>query len=160
MWARRIGTFMPAMSAADPDRPAQELFEGVVECLPTGGLAKAMMSVVRDAVVVHEPLGRIVAASERAAALLGVRVADLLGATSFEWEPACVRPDGSPFPGTEHPAMVALRTGEPQSGVVMGVERRDGTVCWIEIDAVAIFDGSVSMPCAAVVAFREVTPPS
>ena len=37
-----------------------------------------------------------------------------------------IHEDGSPFLGEEHPTMVSVRTGEPQRGVVMGVESPDG----------------------------------
>lgn len=44
----------------------------------------------------------------------------MMGLTSDSSEWHAVKADGSPFPGHEHPAMVTLRTGEPQANVVMG----------------------------------------
>ena len=43
-----------------------------------------------------------------------------------------IREDGSPFPGEDHPAMVALRTGRPVTNVVMGVSNpAEGGYRWI-----------------------------
>jgi len=55
-----------------------------------------------------------------------------------EWE--AVHADGSPFPGRDHPAMVALRTGEPQLDVTMGVRKADGSTTWISMSAEPIRD--------------------
>jgi PAS domain S-box-containing protein len=48
-----------------------------------------------------------------------------------------VREDGSPFPGEDHPAMVALRTGRPIADVVMGVAHgQTGERRWLSVSAV------------------------
>ena len=64
-----------------------------------------------------------------------------------------IREDGSPFPGEQHPAMIALRTGEPVRNVVMGVfnPQRAARV-WINVSAVPIRDpasGALEGVCAS-----------
>ena len=45
----------------------------------------------------------------------------MIGVSSLDPRWRAIHEDGSPFPGEEHPAMVTLRTGRPQEGVLMGV---------------------------------------
>ena len=72
--------------------------------------------------VVHQDAqGKIIAMNPAAERILGKTLDQFLGSNSVEEEHHTIREDGSPFPGLEHPAMVALRTGQPLSGVVMGV---------------------------------------
>jgi PAS domain S-box-containing protein len=68
--------------------------------------------------------------------LLGLTDAQLRGQSSFDPRWNVIREDGSPFPGAEHPAPVALATGRTVCGVVMGVYRpaTDDRV-WLQVDA-------------------------
>ncbi len=73
--------------------------------------------------VVHDRTGAIVLCNQPALDMLGLTHDQLLGKSSLDPAWNVIRADGSDFPGDEHPAMVALETGESQSGVVMGVFR-------------------------------------
>ena len=54
-------------------------------------------------------------------------------------ENECLREDGTPFPGREHPSMIALGTGKCVAGVVMGVlNPREKAYRWINISAVPV----------------------
>jgi hypothetical protein len=76
-----------------------------------------------------------------------------------EWR--SVKKDGSPFPGSEHPSMVSLRTGKPQKEVVMGVynPRRKGYT-WININAVPQFRQGEPKPYEVYTTFEEIPGPS
>jgi PAS domain S-box-containing protein len=69
-----------------------------------------------------------------------------------------IRENGEIFPGIDHPTMVALQTGLPVSGVIMGVfnprlnERR-----WIEIDAVPVFRPGENLPSEVYSIFEDIT---
>jgi PAS domain S-box-containing protein len=102
--------------------------------------------------------GRILSMNPAAVRILGKTPEEFLGQTSVSVEHDTVREDGTPFPGVEHPAMVALRTGEPVQGVVMGVynprrkERR-----WISIDAIPMFRGGEARPYQVYTIFADIT---
>ena len=68
-----------------------------------------------------------------------------------------IHEDGSPFLGHEHPTMVSLRTGEPQTGVVLGLELSDGSTRWISINSRALRRPGESEPYAAVGSFTDIT---
>jgi two-component system cell cycle sensor histidine kinase/response regulator CckA len=79
-------------------------------------------------VVVHDESGGINFCNERALDLLGLSQDQLMGKTPHDPSWQVVRDDGSPFPGPQHPAAVALATRQPVRDVIMGVynpARRD-----------------------------------
>ncbi|GIU86602.1 MAG: hypothetical protein KatS3mg009_1117 [Acidimicrobiia bacterium] len=82
-------------------------------------------SVLLDAlpvgVVVQDRRGVVVRANEAACATLGVDASALVGASHLDAPWPAIREDGSPFPPEEQPAIAALRTGEVQREVVLGV---------------------------------------
>ena len=64
-------------------------------------------------VVHHDAEGTIIAMNPAAEHILGKSREQFLGSSSKGEEHDTIREDGSLFPGVEHPAMVALRTGQP-----------------------------------------------
>ena len=109
--------------------------------------------------VVHQSAdGTIIAMNPAAERILGKTPAEFLGGSSVKEEHHTVREDGSPFPGMEHPAMTALRSGQPVHGVVMGLfnprrnERR-----WIRIDAMPIFKLGEPQPVEVYTVFEDIT---
>ena len=68
-----------------------------------------------------------------------------------------VRRDGSPFPTSEHPAAVTLRTGSPQRDIIMGIEKPDGAFAWLSLNSDVLHDGESADPVAVLTTFRDVT---
>lgn len=101
--------------------------------------------------------GKISFANPAAEEILGLTVEQMRGVTSVDPRWRATREDGRPFPGEEHPSMVALRTRQPISGVVMGVhnpQRQAQT--WIRIDAVPV-DGDAGGLSGVYTVFRDIT---
>jgi PAS domain S-box-containing protein len=109
--------------------------------------------------VVHQDAeGKIIAINPAARRILGRDDEEFLGSTSVREEKYTIREDGSAFPGAEHPAMVALRTGRPSLGVVMGVfNPKTHDYRWIKIDAVPSFRAGQSTPFQVSSVFEEIT---
>lgn len=101
----------------------------------TPAMMVAILGVMGEGVVVHAPSGEILAHNAAACDILGLTSDQLRGRTSMDPRWRAVREDGSPFPGEEHPAMVTLRTGDPVSGVLMGVEHPGAGQRWIQISS-------------------------
>ena len=74
-------------------------------------------------VVVQDAAARIVVSNPKALELLGLTQDQLLGRTSFDPRWNVIHEDGSEFPGEQHPATTAIRTGRPVRNVTMGVHR-------------------------------------
>jgi diguanylate cyclase (GGDEF)-like protein/hemerythrin-like metal-binding protein/PAS domain S-box-containing protein len=66
--------------------------------------------------------------------------------------------DGSPFAGSNHPAMEALRTGLPVVGVVMGIFNPvSGSHSWIQVSASPIRAGSDAALQGVYAVFQDIT---
>ncbi len=94
-------------------------------------------------IVFQSAEGKIETANPAAERILGLSLDQMRGVTSIDPRWHAVREDGSPFPGEDHPAMVALRTGLPVLDVQMGVfnPSRDAQT-WINVRAFPINEPS------------------
>jgi PAS domain S-box-containing protein len=118
-------------------------------------------------VVFQSRSGEIIAANPAASRILGRSHDDLVGRTSNDATWQSIHRDGSPFPGDEHPAMVALRTGKPVHDVVMGVrvpgqsENEEPPDVqdyrWLLINAIPRFHDGESEPCEVYVTFDDIS---
>jgi PAS domain S-box-containing protein len=109
--------------------------------------------------VVHQDAdGRIIGMNPAAERILGKSREQFLGSDSVREEHDSIRENGEPFPGLEHPSMVALRTGQPQRGVIMGVfNPKLGARRWISIDAVPVRHPSGTRPMEVYTVFEDIT---
>ena len=118
---------------------------------------RSVVSAIAEGVLLRDADGKILACNRSFEQMLGVTSEQMVGTTAVDWEHRTIREDGSPFPGNDHPAMVALRTGRPQSNICMGFCRQDGGVTWISINAQPIFRTGESKPHAVVTTFADIT---
>lgn len=150
------------VSARPVSSPAGEVLGAVVACTDVTERVKAkrelrsIFQAMSDGVVVQSRDGAIVDCNPAAERILGLSGDQLAGRTSLDPRWAARREDGSPFPGEDHPAMVALRTGQPQRNVTMSVHRPDGTQAILSINAEPMPADSAS-PDAVVVTFTDIT---
>ena len=117
---------------------------------------RMLVETMLHGVVHQDSAGKVIAMNPAAEQILGKRREQFLGSSSVGEERLTIREDGSPFPGLEHPAMVALRTGAHVRGVVMGVFNPEcGGYRWIRVDAVPVLDGSAVSEVYTV--FEDIT---
>lgn len=119
---------------------------------------RTLFETVRQGVVFHDKEGKIIAANPAAECILGLSLKQMQGRTSMDPRWGTIRPDGSPFPGELHPAMLALKSGRPVYGVVMGISKPEAAdVVWINIHATPIFaKGTDAVECVYAV-FDDIT---
>ena len=101
--------------------------------------------------------GRIASANPAAERILGLSLDQMQGRTSVDPQWRAIHEDGSDFPGTEHPAMLALRTGRQVLSEVMGI-RTPGVEHhrWLSVSAVPQLDSSGRV-VGVFVAFEDIT---
>ncbi len=116
----------------------------------------AIVRAMHDGVVMQEPSGAITWCNPAAERILGLSSDQLRGLTSVHPGWRAVRRDGTPFPGEEHPAMEALRTGRAVHDVVMGVGIGDA-LRWINISSQPLLRSPGARPHAVVTSFSDVT---
>ena len=117
----------------------------------------SLFTAMAEGVVLQAADGAIVACNAAAERILGLSTDQMMGRTSVDPRWKAIHEDGSPFPGETHPAMVTLRTGQPCSGVVMGVRKPEGSLTWVSINAQPIFHPGDIKHYAVVATFTEIT---
>ncbi|MBL8732731.1 MAG: PAS domain-containing protein [Planctomycetes bacterium] len=120
-------------------------------------LHQSIIAGMQEGVIVQGRGGEILSSNHAAERILGLSADQLRGLTSIDsrWRP--VHEDGSPFPGEDHPAMVALCTGRPQQGVVMGVHKPDDSLAWIRVNSQPIRLAPAAPHHAVVTTFLDIT---
>lgn len=106
---------------------------------------RTLFETVQQGVVFQDAGGHIVSANPAAERILGISLAQMQGRTSMDPRWGTIHPDGSLFPGSEHPAMQALTTKQAIKGVVMGVVNPlVDTTIWISVSATPILNQATS----------------
>lgn len=119
---------------------------------------RSLFASMTQGVVYHDAQGQIIDANQAAEEILGLSLAQMQGRVPRDPRWLAIHADGSPFPGDEHPAMVALRTGEIVQRTLMGVfhplkdEQR-----WLLVDAVPQFHRGEDRPYQVYALFSDFT---
>ncbi|MGP1382156.1 MAG: PAS domain S-box protein [Thainema sp.] len=118
---------------------------------------RSVIETAAEGIVLQYADGTIFTCNVSAEQILGLTAAQMMGRTSLDPRWSAIHEDGSPFPGEQHPAMITLQTGEPQSNQVMGVCKPDGTLTWISINTRPLFQAHDPKPFAVVASFFDIT---
>lgn len=109
-------------------------------------------------VVYQDAEGKITMANPAAEQILGLSLDQMKGLTSRDPRWKAVKENGDEFPGDEHPAMVALKTGKPVNNVIMRVynpKKKQNT--WININAVPLFKKGSKGPVEVYATIEDIT---
>ncbi len=102
--------------------------------------------------------GTVISMNPAAERILVRSPEEFIGSSSVGQERYTIHEDGTPFPGMEHPAMVALRTGKEVRDVVMGMyDHREKMYRWIIINAVPLFHPGEDRPYQVYTTFGDIT---
>lgn len=118
---------------------------------------RSVVAALAEGIVLQQADGKITTCNNAAKRILGLSARQIMGRTSVDPRWQAIHEDGSPFPGEEHPSMITLRTGEPQSNVIMGVHKPDGQLTWISINSQPLFQPNETKPYAVVTSFSDIT---
>jgi len=110
-----------------------------------------------EGIVIQDMTSAILSCNNSAQRILGLTYSQLVGKSSIDKDWHAVKEDGSPFPGEEHPAMVTIRTGEPQNDVIMGVHKPNDELTWIAINSQLLYHPETKMPYAVFTVFHDIT---
>ena len=118
---------------------------------------RSLMMAMDEGVVLQDKNATIIAFNDSAARILGLTPDQLWGQTPYDPRWRAVHEDGSPFDGDAHPVAQTLRSGVPQSNVVMGVHKADGALTWISISAQPLFRAGEPKPYRTVATMVDIT---
>ena len=116
-----------------------------------------MFKALNEGIVMQNTAGEIIANNPSAEQLLGLSQDQLKGRSFLDPRWRLIRTDGSVFPGEMHPAMVALRTGQPLRNVEVGVHKPNGELTWLNINAEPMFKQNETLPYAVLTSFTDIS---
>lgn len=128
-----------AMRAIEAEE-RREREQRVRQDLAAAESARAIYGALASGVVLLDGAGAILDANPAAEDLLGVSLGEMRGRVLSDSLWPATRLDGSPLPRAERPALAALRTGQPQRGVIVRLSRPDGEQRVVQIDAALLPD--------------------
>jgi len=123
----------------------------------TETLYQSVISGMAEGLCVLNANGEITAVNAAAEKIHGRSAEQMIGQTPDHLQWGAIREDGSAFPGDLHPAMLTLRTGVPQTDVVMGIHRPDRSLAWISINSRPLMANGESAPRSVVTTFHDIT---
>jgi PAS domain S-box-containing protein len=119
-------------------------------------LYRSVIAAMQEGVVVQDADGRVFACNPSAERILGLTADQLKGLTSLDPRWRAVDEQGAPVSGEQHPAVLVRRTGRPQSNVVMGVHKPDGTLAWVLVNARPVMASDEAGLGAVVITFADI----
>jgi PAS domain S-box-containing protein len=107
--------------------------------------------------VYQDSNGLITDANPAAEKMLGLTFNQMIGKspTSPEWK--IIHEDGTPFPVSKHPAMIALKTGKQQSAVMGILNPKTDKTMWINVTAIPQKREGDKMPHQVFVTFNDIS---
>jgi PAS domain S-box-containing protein len=118
---------------------------------------EALFQNLSEGVVVYDADGRIIQFNQAALDILGLNANQIQALDSFTTFWHAVREDGQPFPQEEHPAACAIRQGQCQTNVMMGIQRSPDDMRWIMINAAPIYESGIKEVSRSLTTFRDIT---
>ncbi|HIK28192.1 MAG: PAS domain S-box protein [Oscillatoriaceae bacterium SKW80] len=118
---------------------------------------RSVIETAAEGIVLLSADGSVSACNYAAERILGISAGQMMLRASLGTPLRAIHEDGSPFPSEIHPASVTLRTGKPQSNVVMGIRKQDGSVTWISVNTRPLFRAGETSPYGVVFSFFDIT---
>ena len=119
---------------------------------------RRLFETMAQGVIYQAADGAIISANSSAERILGLTFDQMWGKTSMDPRWKMTMEDGSGAAGTDHPAMVALRTGETVGPVIRGVFHPDKNAhVWLSITAIPLFHPGETQPYQAYATFEDIT---
>jgi len=122
------------------------------------GIKKDIIDNSSTGIVIHSKTGEIIEANNAAQEILGLSFDQLYGKESADPAWRAIKSDSSIFPGDEHPAMVALKSGKKVNNVEMGIYHpQKKEIRWIHINATPVYLENRKHPDFVYVDFIDIS---
>jgi PAS domain S-box-containing protein len=118
---------------------------------------RAVLDAMDEGVLYASADGSILGVNATAERMLGHTLEQIRGNMPLALNWSGYREDGSILPGAEHPSVIALRTGQPQSNVVLGFDHPTEGRRWLSVSSRPLFNDGSSKPYAVVATLSDIT---
>jgi diguanylate cyclase (GGDEF)-like protein/PAS domain S-box-containing protein len=121
----------------------------------TAARSASVLEALDEGVIVFDATARVVSLNPAAETLLDLSAAELIGHHVRKMPWTTINRDGTPLSDDEHPDVLTLTSGQPISRMVVGLQRLNGDVLWIELSTSPLLspDGQVD---GVVVSMHEI----
>ncbi len=137
--------------------PFEEIRQSEIKLRESETRYYSALSSLSEGVVIHGSGGEILTANHAAGSILGLTVEQIEGRSSIDPRWQAIHEDGTPWLGDTHPAMVALQTGKAVTKAIMGIQKPDGSLAWILVNAEPIVIPGEQVPHQVVASFTDIT---
>jgi putative two-component system response regulator len=117
----------------------------------------SVVEALDEGVVMQGRDGHVLASNKSAERVLGLSAQQLATGLHDRASWSLVHEDGSPLSAEEYPTMLSLSTGEPQRGVILGIDGDAPEPRWISVNSNPLVRPNETEPYAAVASFSDVT---
>ncbi len=166
-WRRKDGVIVPVLLSFAPLNQVKP-DEGVTfTAMDKQALAQAQVNEERyrrlfetmaEGVVYQNVQGEIISVNPAAERILGWSVNDRTGRVSAHSCWKVMGEDGIALPDDQHPSMIALHTGQPVMGAVVGVfNPQRGQIRCLKINAIPLFEPGSETPNQVYATFNDIT---
>ncbi len=119
---------------------------------------RRLFETLNQGVVYHAEDGEIISVNPAAGRILGLSLDQIVGKTSMDPRWKMIMEDGTSVSGADHPAMIALRTGQQVGPVVRGVFHPDRNAhVWLRITAIPLFHPDSQRPYQVYATFEDIS---
>ncbi|TAF63382.1 MAG: PAS domain S-box protein [Cytophagales bacterium] len=118
---------------------------------------ESVVNTMQEGIVIQDMTGAIISCNHSAELILGLTYEQMIGRNSIDPRWRAIKENGDPFPGEEHPAMRTIKTGKPQTDVLMGVHKPEGDLSWISVNSQLLYHPDTKVPYAAFTMFHDIT---
>jgi PAS domain S-box-containing protein len=95
---------------------------------------RGIVDSLNEGILVYDRDLRIVWGNQAAERIVGLPLAELMGAEGFTSVLPSVRADGSPLTPEDRPIRITARTGKPLTGHTVGIRRAGGAHTWLSVN--------------------------
>ncbi|HXM82825.1 MAG TPA: PAS domain S-box protein [Burkholderiales bacterium] len=95
---------------------------------------RAVVDSANEGILAYDRHLNVVAGNLAAERIIGLPLADIIGAAGFTSLLPCVHADGSPVLPDERPTRLTVKSGKPLTGQIVGIYRPDGSMTWVSVN--------------------------
>src|SRR3954462_6976693 len=118
---------------------------------------RTIFNSANEGMLVYDRALNIVAGNQSAERIIGLPLAEIIGAAGFTSLLPCVHADGTALRSDERPTRVMVRTGKALTGHVIGIKRPGGAHTWLSVNTGFLRHGDANDWYGVVSSFTDIT---
>src|SRR5436853_7354680 len=95
---------------------------------------RSVVDSANDGILVYDKQLNVIAGNLAAERILGLPLANIIGAAGFTSLLPGVHADGPPILPDERPTRLTVKSGKPLTGQIVGIYRADGSMNWVSVN--------------------------